>query len=122
MSFTIPDWLIFFVAFVHVLISSVEMFSWCKPFVHERLGFRDDEARKVAPIVGNAGLYNGFLAAGLMWGLLSDGDSTPIKVFFLACVIVAGVFGAVTLSWKTLVLQTLPAAAALLFIWVQRMP
>jgi putative membrane protein len=122
MSLTIPDWLVFFVAFVHVLISIVEMFFWNKPFVHERLGFKDYEARKVAPIVANAGLYNGFLAAGLIWGQLADGDSTPVKVFFLACVIVAGIFGAVTLSWKTVVLQTFPAAAALLFVWVYKMP
>jgi putative membrane protein len=97
---TIADWLVFFVALVHVSISIIEMFFWNKPFFHERLGLKDEEARKVAPIVANAGLYNGFLAAGLLWGLLCHGDSAAIKVFFLTCAIVAGIFGAVTLSWK----------------------
>jgi len=110
--------LVCLVALVHVAISIVEMLLWNKPIIHRRLAFTDDEARKVAPIVANAGLYNGFLAAGLTWGLLSTGDATSIKMFFLACVIVAGIFGAVTLMWTTLVLQAVPGAVALLSVWV----
>jgi putative membrane protein len=122
MSLTIPDWLVLFVALVHVAISIVEMHFWNKSFVHERLGFNAEEARKVAPIVANQGLYNGFLTAGLIWGLLASGDGAPIKVFFLACVLVAGIFGAVTVSWSTLLLQALPATAALLSVWMYSIP
>jgi putative membrane protein len=65
-----------------------------------------DEALKVAPIVANAGLYNGFITAGLIWGLVSGKNGDVIKVFFLVCVIIAGIFGAVTLKWTTLLIQT----------------
>jgi putative membrane protein len=110
--------LVCLVALVHVAISFVEMLLWNKPIIHRRLTFTDDEARKVAPIVANAGLYNGFLAAGLTWGLLSTGDALSIKMFFLACVIVAGIFGAMTLKWTTLVLRAVPGAVALLSVWL----
>ena len=120
MSSVIATVLVSVVALVHVAISLVEMLLWNKPIVHGRLGFTDEAARKVAPIVANAGLYNGFLAAGLIWGLFSSGDGTSIKVFFLSCVIVAGFFGAVTLKWTTLVLQALPGALALLFVYTSR--
>jgi putative membrane protein len=66
----------------------------------------------------NQGLYNGFLAAGLAWGLLLGPAGDPIKIFFLACVIVAGVFGAVTASRKILFVQALPAAVGLALILV----
>jgi putative membrane protein len=87
-----------------------------------RLAYSADEARKVAPIVANAGLYNGFLAAGLLWGLLSTGDDTAIKLFFLACVLAAGIFGVMTLKWTTLLLLAGPAALALLAIWMSTTP
>jgi putative membrane protein len=108
------------VALVHVAIAVVEMLFWNQPFAHEGLHYNAEEALKVAPIVANAGLYNGFLAAGLIWGLRSSRDATSIKVFFLTCVIIAGIFGAVTLKWTTLVLQTLPGAVALLAVWKSR--
>ena len=76
------------------------------------------EADKVAPIVANAGLYNAFLAAGLMWSLFT-GDM-PSLFFFLSCVAVAGVYGAVTLKKTTLILQTLPALIGLLVVWSAR--
>ncbi len=121
MSLTIANALVLVVALVHITISLVEMLFWNKPVIHRRLAFTDDEARKVAPIVANAGLYNAFIAAGLMWGVLFfPGDGTSIKVFFLVCVIVAGVFGAVTLKWTTLVLQTVPGAVALTAILMSR--
>jgi putative membrane protein len=118
MAVSAADVLVFIVAAVHAGISVVEMFFWNKPQVHRRLAFTGDEARKAAPIVANAGLYNGFLAAGLLWGLNASGNGVPIQMFFLACVIVAGVFGAVTLKWTTLLLQTAPAAVALIFVWM----
>jgi putative membrane protein len=77
-------------------------------------------AHQVAPIVANAGLYNGFLVAGLIWGLRSGARGYQIKTFFLICVIVAGVFGAVTLRPTTLLLQSAPAGLALLAVWLSK--
>lgn len=116
----IADVLIALVALVHVAISIVEMLLWNRPLVHRRLSFTEDKARKVAPIVANAGLYNGFVGAGLLWGLFATGDGTAIKVFFLACVVIAGIFGAMTLKRTTLVLQAIPGALALLAVWMSR--
>lgn len=106
------------VALVQIVIFVVEIFFWKEPAIHQRLGFALDEAIKVDPIVANAGLYNGFLAAGLIWGLVSDKTGFPFKVFFLTCVIVAGIFGAITLKWTTLLIQTIPGAIALFSVWI----
>jgi putative membrane protein len=108
------------VALVHIIIFVVEMFFWKQPVIHERLGFALEEAIKVAPIVANAGLYNGFLAAGLIWGLVSGKTGDAIKVFFLVCVIIAGIFGAATLTRTPLLIQTAPGAIALFLVWISR--
>jgi len=118
MSSTIAVALVSVVAAIQIAIAAVEMFFWNVPGVHSRLGFKADEAKKVAPIVANAGLYNSFLAAGLIWGLLSDTSGPPLAVFFLTCVSVAGVFGAITLKPTTLLLQTLPGALAVAAVWM----
>ena len=68
----------------------------------------------------SAGLYNGFLAAGLIWGLVWGKNSDAIKIFFLACVITAGIFGALTLTWTPLLIQTAPGAIALFLVWISR--
>jgi putative membrane protein len=104
------------VALIHIVISISEIFLWKKPVVHERIGFNQTEADKVAPIVANAGLYNGFLAAGLIWSLLMSTNAATIQLFFLTCVFTAGIFGAVTLKWTTLILQTLPSLIALVAV------
>jgi putative membrane protein len=117
------------VALIHIAIGFIEMFFWTKPAIHRRLrpkvDVTEEEARKVAPIVANAGLYNWFLALGLIWTLLPTNMSWlpeegvfPVQVFFLGCVMVAGIYGALTISQKTLVIQTAFAAAALLFAWL----
>ncbi|MEH2154035.1 DUF1304 domain-containing protein [Nostoc sp.] len=106
------------VAAVHIAISVVEIFFWENPLVYQRLDFTAEIASKVAPIVQNAGLYNSFIAAGLIWGAFAKSNSLEIRVFFLVCVIIAGVFGALTLKWTTLVLQTLPAFVALAVVWL----
>jgi putative membrane protein len=103
------------VGVIHVAIAMVEMFFWETPFIYARLRFTPDIAHQVAPIVNNAGLYNAFMAAGLLWGAFNQNRS--IRLFFLVCVIVAGLYGAVTLKPTTLVLQTLPATIALIFVW-----
>jgi putative membrane protein len=108
------------VALVHIIILVVEIFFWKEPAIYQRLGFTLEEAIKVAPIVANAGLYNGFLAAGLIWGLMSGKTDDAIKVFFLACVIIAGIFGAATLTWTPLLIQTAPGAIALFLVWISK--
>jgi putative membrane protein len=103
---------------VHIAISVVEIFFWQNPLVYQRFDFTAEIASKVAPIVQNAGLYNSFIAAGLIWGAFAKSNSLEIRVFFLVCVIIAGIFGALTLKWTTLVLQTLPAFVALAVVWL----
>lgn len=105
------------VTLLQIITLVVEIFFWKEPFFHQRLGFTLDEAINVAPIVANAGLYNGFLAAGLIWGLASGETGYLFKIFFLTCVVVAGIFGAATLKWTTLLIQTIPGAIALLLVW-----
>jgi putative membrane protein len=107
-------------ALVHIILFAVEIFFWKEPVIHQRLGFTLDEALKVAPIVANAGLYNGFITAGLIWGLVSGKNGDAIKVFFLVCVTIAGIFGAATLKWTTLLIQTAPGAIALFLVWISR--
>jgi putative membrane protein len=110
-------------ALIHIAITVVEMVLWTSPKVYERLelGLDQEEARKVAPIVKNVGLYNGFLVAGLVWGLFPGEIAFPIRVFFLSCVIIAGIFGALTLPKPTtLVLQSLPATIALVLTYLAR--
>jgi putative membrane protein len=105
---------------VHIILFVVEIFFWKEPVIHQRLGFTLEEAIKVAPIVANAGLYNGFIAAGLIWGLVSGKSSNAIKVFFLSCVIITGIFGAATLTRTPLLIQTTPGAIALFLVWISR--
>lgn len=100
------------VALLHVGFLVLEMFLWDKPMGLRAFGQTPEAARASKVLAANQGLYNGFLAAGLAWGLLAA-DGTAIKVFFLGCVIVAGVFGAATASRKILWVQALPAAIAL---------
>jgi len=110
------------VALVHAGISVVEMFLWKRPQVHGRLGFQQDVAAKVAPIVANAGLYNAFLMSGLVWSLLATNHAQSLQVFFLSCVAIAGIYGAATLKRTTLVLQTLPAVLAGILVWIANRP
>lgn len=111
------------VALIHVAIGVAEMLLFARPKVYarlERFAFTPAEATKVAPIVANAGLYNLFIAAGLAWGVYTGQANTA--VFFLLCVAVAGLFGAITLKATTLMLQTVPAALALLAVWATNRP
>jgi putative membrane protein len=114
------------VALVQVGISIAEMFLWKCECVYGRLQdvfhFTPAEVINVEPIVKNAGLYNAFLAAGLVWSLLTKSDSRSLKFFFLSCVAIAGIYGAATLKPATLVLQTLPALVALFLVWMANKP
>lgn len=101
------------VALLHLYFLVLEMFYWDKPLGRRVFGLTPEFAKASKGLAANQGLYNGFLAAGLVWGLWLGVAGTPIKVFFLGCVIVAGVFGALTASRKILWVQALPGAIAL---------
>ena len=102
------------VAAIHVYILVLEMFLWRTPRGLKAFSMDQDFADRSATLAANQGLYNGFLAAGLVWGLVAaDPVGFQVRVFFLACVIVAGLYGAATVSRRILVVQALPAALAL---------
>ncbi len=105
--------LVAFVALQHVGFLVLEMFLWTSPTGMQVFGTTPDFAEQSASLAANQGLYNGFLAAGLGWGLLRGNDGFDVKVFFLACVVVAGVFGAATASASILFIQAVPGLIAL---------
>jgi putative membrane protein len=92
------------------------MFLWRTPFGRRVFGLTPEFAAASARLAANQGLYNGFLAAGLIWGLLAGHDSFYIKIFFLTCVIVAGVYGGFTVKKSIIVIQALPALIALILL------
>jgi putative membrane protein len=108
------------VAILHIGFLVLEMFLWTTPFGLRTFNLTPEFAAASAPLAANQGLYNGFLAAGLIWGLVAREGAFAIKVFFLVCVIVAGVFGAATAKTSILFVQALPAALALLVVWLSR--
>ena len=101
------------VALLHVYFLVLEMFLWNKPFGRKTFGLTPEFAAASKSLAANQGLYNGFLAAGLAWGLCLGAAGFQIKLFFLACVIVAGIFGAITVNRKILWVQALPGSVAL---------
>ena len=105
------------VALVHLYFLVLEMFLWRTPRVRRVFGTTEEVAESSAVLAANQGLYNGFLAAGLVFGLIAGGADGavgfPVTVFFLACVIVAGVYGAATANPRILLVQALPGAVAL---------
>ncbi|SDF79249.1 DUF1304 domain-containing protein [Bosea robiniae] len=101
------------VALIHVYIVILEMLWWDTPRGHKAFGLTPDFAARSKVLAANQGLYNGFLVAGLAWGLWLGAEGFAIKLFFLACVLVAGLFGAATASRKILYIQALPAALAI---------
>ena len=105
------------VALLHVWFLVMEMFLWVRPYGRRAFGLTPEFAAASKTLAANQGLYNGFLAAGLIWGLLLGADGNAIKVFFLVCVIIAGVFGATTVSRRILFVQALPGAIALVLVW-----
>jgi putative membrane protein len=102
------------VALLHLYFLVLEMFLWDKPFGMKTFGLTPEKAATTKSLAMNQGLYNGFLAAGLGWGLVAD--LLNVKVFFLACVIAAGIFGAATASRKILWVQALPGVVALALV------
>jgi putative membrane protein len=104
------------VAILHVGFLLLEMFFWDHPFGRKRFGMSPEFSRASAALAANQGLYNGFLAAGLIWGLISGQFS--IKLFFLICVLVAGIFGAFTARRSILYIQALPALLGLILLYL----
>ena len=109
----ISNSIVFLVALLHVYFLVLEMFLWDKPIGLKVFGQTKEQAFATRVLAANQGLYNGFLAAGLLWGVLLGQSGQGIKVFFLSCVIIAGIFGAVTVSRRILFVQALPAAIGL---------
>jgi putative membrane protein len=110
--------LIALVAALHVYFMYLEMIAWDTPAGHKAFRLDPAFASRSKALAMNQGLYNGFLVAGLVWGLWLGEAGFAIKVFFLGCVIVAGLFGAATVSRKILYVQALPAALALAALFV----
>ena len=101
---------------LHVYILVLEMFLWDKPAGMRAFGNTQAAATATKVLAANQGLYNGFLAAGLFWGLSLGAAGTSVKVFFLLCVLVAGLYGAATASRKILFIQAIPAAIGLALV------
>jgi len=102
-----------FVALLHAYFLVLEMFLWDKPFGRRVFKTTPEYAAASKTLAANQGLYNGFLAAGLVWGLALGDAGVQVKVFFLACVVIAGVFGAATASRSILFVQAIPGILAL---------
>jgi putative membrane protein len=102
------------VAAIHVYILVLEMFLWQTDRARAAFGTTAEFARESAALAANQGLYNGFLAAGLIYGLIADSEA--FQIFFLSCVIVAGIYGAITATRRILYVQVIPGALALLAV------
>ena len=116
----VANGLVALVAALHVYFLILEMFLWTKPLGLKTFRNSPEKAADSAVLAANQGLYNGFLAAGLVWGLVQSipNFAFQIKVFFLLCVIVAGIYGAATVSRRILLVQAAPAALALILLWL----
>lgn len=106
------------VALLHIYFLILEMFLWDKPAGLRAFGQTKEAASASKVLAANQGLYNGFLAAGLIWGLSLGAAGSSIKVFFLICVLIAGLYGAATASRKILFVQALPAAVGLVLLFL----
>lgn len=106
------------VALEHIFFLIVEMFLWQKPLGLKMFDITPEFAEQTAFMAQNQGLYNGFLAVGLIWALVAD--KRDVRIFFLLCVIVAGVFGAITVSPSIFVVQAVPAIIALVLTLLAR--
>lgn len=114
----IPLILVTLVALLHVYILILEMFLWTTPRGRKAFGLTPEFAEQTKTLAANQGLYNGFLAAGLIWGVLHPAPefAWQVQMFFLTCVAVAGIYGAATASRRILFIQTVPAVIAMLAV------
>jgi putative membrane protein len=116
---TLADVLVALVALLHAWFLVLEMFFWTRPLGLRTFRNTIENARASATLAANQGLYNGFLSAGLIWGLITSPaeQGFAVKTFFLSCVIVAGIYGSATVSKRILMIQAAPAALALALLW-----
>jgi len=108
--------LIAFVALEHLGFLVLEMFLWTSPTGMQVFGLTQDLAEQTSALAANQGLYNGFLAAGLIWSLVKKSGAYSLQVFFLSCVVIAGIFGALTAKASILYVQGAPAMIALVLV------
>ncbi|MDH5824121.1 DUF1304 domain-containing protein [Luteimonas sp. RD2P54] len=113
---TAANLLIALIALLHIWFLVLEMFLWTRPLGRRTFGTSAEFAAASRVLAANQGLYNGFLAAGLAWGLWPGPGSGAVKLFFLGCVLVAGLYGGATVGRRILLVQALPAALALLLL------
>ncbi len=114
----LADLMVVFIAILHLAFLVLEMFLWTKPLGRRIFGLSAERADSSAMLAANQGLYNGFLAAGLIWGIVASMAS--VEIFFLSCVLVAGIFGGLTAKRSILWIQALPAVIALAFVLLSR--
>ena len=110
------DFVVALVALAHIGFLVLEMFHWEKPLGLKIFHQAAEQAATTQVLAANQGLYNGFLAAGLLWGLIPSVYASDVKIFFLCCVIIAGVYGGVTVSRRIMAVQAAPAALGLLLV------
>lgn len=115
---SIANFLVSLVALLHLYFVVLEMFLWETAYGRRTFGLTPEFAAASKTLAANQGLYNGFLAAGLIWGLSLGASGWHVKIFFLSCVIVAGVYGAWTVNRKILFIQAVPAIVALIVLHV----
>jgi len=106
------------IAILHIGFLILEMFLWTKPFGLKTFNMTKEVAKSSATLAANQGLYNGFLAAGLFWGIFSD--MVSVKIFFLICVLIAGIYGGLTAKRSILYMQALPALIGLILVFLSR--
>ena len=114
----LTDIAVLFVALQHIAFMTLEMFFWNRPPGHKIFGLKPDFASSTRVLAANQGLYNGFLAAGLIWSLLSGQLAFSLQVFFLGCVIIAGTFGGLTSNLRIIWIQALPGTIALILVFL----
>ena len=116
---TLIIFIVGFVAFEHIYFMILEMFYWDKPKGLKAFGMKLEEAKASKVLAKNQGLYNGFLAAGLIWAIINKNNFNEIALFFLTCVTIAGIFGSYTTGkTKLFIVQAVPAIIGIVLILI----
>lgn len=108
------------VTLLHISFLILEMFLWTKPVGRNIFKLKKEYANQTSALAANQGLYNGFLAAGLIWSFIDTSFSFELRVFFLSCIIIAGIFGAITVNRMILWIQAFPALIALTLVYINQ--
>jgi len=117
---TVANVFVALIALLHVYILVLEMFLWTTPRGRKAFGTTPEFAQQSKVLAANQGLYNGFLAAGLVWGLVQGPAGAGAKLFFLGCILVAGLYGGATASRRILFIQAIPAAIGIALVLAAR--